>query len=201
MPDEINKPTYRDKIDALLGKVSKGEPAFPKDPEPVVIPENPTYKRMKELGGIQKGLPEFFKIDESAFDVPHFIKDDAETQIVGSHLFYVVPPSSHTDADEYWNKMLPHLKRIGKSATPHDDAHGMLNIEVISKDGEPEILRICLVRDEEHGDRPTLIFQYLNRDDITPEEVIKFVTNCGLKIDRLSTRQFKGVIVSDVTDK
>ena len=194
-------PTYRDKIDSLLARVSKGEIVYPKPASPVVVPENPTYKKIKELGGIQKGLPELFKIEESAFDVPHYVNDESDGQVVGSSLFHVKPPSSHLDADQYWARMAPHLKRIGKLKPHEGEQPGTLELLVLDSKGEEETLKISLVRDEEHGDRPTLIFEYENRDDITPEEVTKFVTKAGLKADRMEAKQLKGVIVMDVLDK
>jgi hypothetical protein len=195
--------TYRDRIDSLLSRVAKGEKVNPEPTNPAE--ENKTYKKMKELGGIQKGLPELFKIDESAFDektfdMPHYDESE-EDEIVGTKLYRVKPPSNHPDADEYWTKVSPHLQRIGQPI-PHE-AHkpGCLEMEVVNSEGQPETLKITLVRDEANHDRPTLVFEYKERDNLTPAEVSKLVGRVGLKPDHISSKTLRGVVVMDVVDK
>lgn len=182
---------YRKKIDGMLSKVSKGEEVYPKEKV------NPTYEKIKQIGGVKKGLVELFKMEESAFDVPHYINEETEDQISGSSYYRVTPPSNHKDADKYWFSVEPHLKRIGKVDNSDGYKQGVLDLEVLSEKGEKELLRISLVRDEESGERPTLMFQYVNRDDLTPHEVSKFIEKCGLKADRLSGKNLKGIVFMD----
>lgn len=191
---ETPQDVYRKKIGTLLTKVTKGEEIYPK-PKPVV--ENPVYKKIKELG-IQKGITEFFKIEESQFDVPQYVSEEIEDQIVGTQLHRIKIPSSYPDVDNYWKSILPHLKRIGQVVPIEGEEPGALSMKVVSSKGEEEVLHIVLVRDSEHGDKPTLVFEYQNRDDITPEEVFKFIERCGLKPDRVAAKTLPGIVVVDI---
>lgn len=196
---------YKQKIESMLAKVVKGEVKSPEPvPEPVVAapvipPEPTTYQKIKELG-IQKGLEKLFSMEESV-DIPHYISEEESDQIVGTNLFRVKPPSSFPDADKYWNRVSPILKRIGKVVAYTGEGAGSLDMQVISEKGEEETLRIQLVRDSDSGDRPTLTFEYVDRDDLTPEEVFKFVQRVGLRPDRVAARDLRGVIVLDVLDR
>jgi hypothetical protein len=203
MPDE-QKPVeivkskqelYREKIGSVLENIAK-TPAKP-TPEPVVAPVvSPVYVKMKELG-IKKGMEEFFKLEESQFDTPSFVTEELDDQVVGTKLFRVRPPSNYPDADKYWHEVSPYLKRIGPIIPHEGDGAGELNLKTVSSRGEEEILEVILVRDEDNGDKPTLVFEYRNRDDITPEEVFRHLEKSGLKVDRLNSKKIQGIVVVD----
>jgi hypothetical protein len=197
--------SYRNKIESLLSKISKGEASPEPVPQPKVeekTPEPTTYEKMKAMGGIKVGLEKLFKLDESAFDVPHYVTNEEESeQMVATHLFRVLPPSNHPDADEYWKRVSPYLKRIGKIVPHVGEGAGCLDMSVVSLKGEEEVLRIQLVRDESKGEKPTLTFQFVHNDDITIEDVLKFIGRVGLVCpDRLAAQQLPGLIVLDVVE-
>lgn len=194
-PVKTKQEVYKEKIGSLLDKVIKTESK--PTPAPVVAPVvSPVYTKMKEIG-IQKGIQEFFKLDESAFDTPSFVTEELDDQIVGTNLHRVRPPSNYPDADKYWSEVLPYLKRIGPTIPHEGDGAGELNMNTVSSNGSDEVIEVVLVRDADNGDKPTLVFEYRNRDDITPEEVFKHLEKCGLKIDRLSAKKIQGIVVVD----
>jgi hypothetical protein len=194
--------SYRNKIESLLSKVSNSSVSKPEAPKPEPKkPEPTTYEKMKAAGDIKTGLAELFKLEESAYDVPHYVTEEDNNQIVGTQLFRVMPPSNYPDADEYWKRVSPYLKRIGKLVPHIGEGAGCLDMQVVNAKGGEEVLQIQLVRDESKGDKPTLTFQYTQGNDITPEEVFKFIGRVGLKADRLNASQMQGIIVLDVVEK
>jgi len=194
---KVNSPQedYKNKIESLLSQVTSGVPEIAPTPK-----EPTTYEKMKSMGGVTIGLEKLFKLDESEFDIPHYLTEEDNEQIVGTKLFKVKPPSNYPDADEYWNRVSPFLKRIG-AKVPHVSEVGFLDMTVVTSKGEEEVLRVQLVRDEASGDKPTLTFEYINGPEITSDEVFKFIGRVGLRADRVSAQQLQGMIVLDVLEK
>jgi hypothetical protein len=189
---------YDKKIKNLLDSVLSGKETQPEPLKKESI-DDEKFKKIKEIG-IKKAIETVFLEEFVLNEVPMYVTEETDEQLVGTEFFRIKPPSSYPDADEYWKKMLPFLKRIGKFVTYTDEGPGSIDLKVINQKGNEEVLRIQLVRDASNGDKPTLTFEFLNNNELSAEEVIKFAEKVGLKPDRLNAKCFNGVVVLDLFD-
>lgn len=178
----MNEDTYVNKIQTLLTKVINGEEVYPKQKE---IPENPLHKKLKEKG-IKNSIIEIFT---ERYEVPSFITEESNDEIEGTKYYKINPPSSFSDADQYWNVISPHLKRMGKNVSFSSEKSGELNLKI-----NDSPVKICLVRDSENGDKPTILFE----SDLPPEDIIENIERCGLKPDRLSAKHINKYLFIDI---
>lgn len=185
----MNSDEYSKYIQELISKVKKGEVIFPKQKE-----ENPLHKKM-EIAGVKTVLIELFNENE----VPRFLtEDDTEEGIDGSTYKFVSVPSSFKDVDAYWNQLVPKFRNLG---VVKSESGGKLDTTVISETTKKEeTLRICVLRDESNGDKPTIGFIYINSSPITPQEINTFMAKVGLRVDRTSAKSINSWTVADILD-
>lgn len=176
---------YKERIQKLIDGV------FIKKENTVVVSE-PIQQKEKFSLAVEK----IFKIDESVYDVPHFVTENEESDLHGSQYSLVKPPSSFVDCDNYWNSMFPHLKRIGK-VVPFANSNGKILLKVYDDSGKMQNLYISLVKDNTN-DKPSLMLYYEN-GNITSDEGIKFIEKSGLKCDRLNAKKLNNCIIVDAT--
>lgn len=184
---------YRDKVQGLLKAVSSKETVkeSPK-PQPSEI-----ERKIKEVGGARKLLPEIFKMEE-AFQPPQYITEDTEEELPGTGFFRVKPPSSHTDADNYWNLVKPRLLNIGKLTSIAADGPGVIEVETHTNHGNKKV-KIMLVRDSNKNDRPTLAFQS-DGNGLTKDDVATFLERVGLKAEKENAKEFSGIVIMDAVE-
>jgi hypothetical protein len=179
---------YSKYIQDMMDRVKKGEVVFPKEKE-----DNPLYKKMK-TSGIKNVLIELFNESE----VPRFLaEEDTEEGIEGSLYKFVNTPSSYKDADTYWNQLVSKFRNLG---IIKNESGGKIDTTVLANNQKDEVLRICLLRDESNGDKPTIGFIYINGPVVTPVELNTFMSKVGLRVDRTTAKSVGNWIVADILD-
>lgn len=184
----MNSDDYSKYLQNMLDRVKKGEEVYPKQKE-----ENPLYKKMA-TAGIKTVLIELFNENE----IPSFMaEEDTEEGIDGSTYKFVNVPSSYKDVDAYWTQLVPKLRNLG---IVKNESGGKLDTTVLSSNKTDEILRICVLRDENNGDKPTIGFIYINGPTVTPVEINSFMSKIGLRVDRTTAKEIGNWIVVDILD-
>lgn len=179
---------YSKYLQDMLDRVKKGEVVFPKQKD-----ENPLHKKML-TSGVKTVLIELFNENQ----IPSFLaEEDTEEGIDGSTYKFVSVPSSYKDVDAYWIQLVPKFRNLG---IIKNESGGKLETTVLSANKKDEILRICVLRDENNGDKPTIGFIYINGPAITPVELNTFMSKIGLRVDRTSAKEVGNWIIADILD-
>lgn len=175
---------YKQKIEKMLSNI---------DTSSEKKPENLIYKNIKQ-NGVKETIKNIFK--ENYAEIPEYISEESyDDEVPGSEYKFVVPPSSYSDVDKYWELLKPSFESLG---IIQKNSGGCIDTKVMV-DGKEQTMRICVVRDASNGERPSIAFTYLNSNQvITINNISQSIDKIGLKIDRTNSHQFGPWIVTDV---
>lgn len=159
------EPTYKDHVNGLLDRVSKGEEIYPTD-------TNPIHQTIKDHG-VKGALLRVFNEETEPGNYQLNEEDDPDSQKIGdSDFFKVTLPSSYPEAQKYWERLTPQLRNIGDASIhPEGNSKHQLRNTGEAKD----ILTIELVRNSASADKPSVYLTWQDTDEVLTEEEAKSI--------------------------